>query len=293
MKITLKQLQLFVNTAKFGSISEGAKHSHITQSGASLALAELERLLGFPLFDRHGKKVHLNSEGERLLGKAITILDLATEIETLPGSSTETQGHLVLGASSTIGNYLLPIYLSKFNAQYPRIKVDCAIANTQQVINDVKQFRLDIGFIEGSCDETLIEQKIWQHDELVIFSRDNHPLSMKKSLKMSDLKDYSWALRESASGTRQIFEEKIRKFFIPTVAITLASSEALKYYVAQSDCLSCLSKCSIDTEVLSNNLKILALEDFSLHRPLYLITNKNKHQTKISCLFEEFLQKPN
>lgn len=286
MKVTLKQLAIFVAAAKTNSVSKAAVDCFITQSGASIALAELESALGLPVFDRLGKKIRINADGQMLLPKAVEILSLAQELEGYQQvEANALVGEVRVGASSTIGNYILPSYLQSFNQQYPNIALTCDIANTKEIITAVKNFELDLGLIEGEVNDTAIKKELWQEDELVVFANAQHSLGAKSQVNISELKECEWVMRELGSGTREVFDKSIQSCFSPQVKMTVGSSEAVKSIVAQSDFLGCLSRFTIKDEVDQGELKELLVPALNIKRPLYLILNIHKHRTRVLELF--------
>src|SRR5690349_12650939 len=122
---TLRQLEVFVATAQKGSVTQAAAAIGMTQSAASMALGDFERQLGTRLFDRVGKRLVLNEDGRVLYPKAVEMVERAQEMEQLFHGDRRT-ANLHLGASSTIGNYLLPRLIGQLQAQRPgsQIRLD-------------------------------------------------------------------------------------------------------------------------------------------------------------------------
>lgn len=292
MKITLKQLQVFVNTAKAESISAGAEKCFISQAAASMSLAQLENMLDTTLFDRVGKRMKLNANGKSLLSKAIQILDEIEEFETFSSKDSLLSGKLVIGASTTIANYVLPKYIAKFRNLYPDIEVEIITSNTKRIIQDVESLTCDVGFIEDECSSQAINISLWTKDSLKIICRKDHPLCNKKNLKLKDLLEYEWVVREHGSGTFEIFfnalEDKISDI---KKAITLHSPEAIKQYVANSDCLAYLSEVITEQAWNDNKYSILEIKDIDLTRNFYKLLHKKKYHTALTKIFCDFIEK--
>ena len=173
MRITLRQLQIFIAVCKSGSTSAAADVVSLSQSATSAALNELESLLGVALFDRIGKKLALNENGRQILPPAMQALDVAHSIQdqfNLNGEHAISTLHI--GASTTIGNYLLPNLLSQYSKK-DLIRPKIEIANTSRISAAVANFEIDFGLIEGPCheDDLLVEK--WLEDELIIVSSTN------------------------------------------------------------------------------------------------------------------------
>ncbi|AIT09320.1 LysR family transcriptional regulator [Candidatus Francisella endociliophora] len=291
MRITLKQLQVFVNTAKAESISIGAEKCFISQAAASMSLSQLETMLNTTLFDRIGKRMKLNDNGKNLLAKAIQILDEIEEFETLSEGSSELSGKITIGASTTIANYILPKYIAKFRNLYPTTEFEIISSNTKKIIHDVESLTCDIGFIEGECDSPAIDTSLWRKDNLKVICRADHPLYGKKNIKLKDLLEYEWVTREQGSGTFEIFfnalEDKVSSI---KKAITLRSSEAIKQYIANSDCLACLSEIITQQAWDTNKYSILEVKDLDLTRNFYKLLHKKKYHTALTKAFCEFME---
>ena len=164
LRLTLRQLQIFVAVARCGSTTAASEQISLSQSATSSAVNELERLLSLRLFDRTGKRLLLNDNGRALLPRALALLDGAAGVEQMAHDSSAQAQSLRIGASTTIGNYVLPALLGEFLA---RQQVDQAFAwqsrvmigNTAVVAAAVAAFELDIGLIEGPCHEATLESE--------------------------------------------------------------------------------------------------------------------------------------
>ena len=291
MRITLKQLQVFVNTAKSESISAGAEKCFISQAAASMSLSQLENMLDTTLFDRVGKRMKLNDNGKNLLAKAIKILDEIEEFESFSLNSTQLSGKIVIGASTTIANYVLPKYVAMFRKLHPDTDFEIISGNTKEIINSVESLNCDVGFVEGECNSKTLETYLWTKDSLKIICRIDHPLTKKENIKIKDLLEYDWAMREQGSGTFEIFfnalEDKVSSI---KKAITLRSSEAIKQYVAYSDCLACISEV-ITTQALDiTKYCILETKELDLSRNFYKLLHEKKYHTALTQAFCKFIE---
>lgn len=290
MKITLRQLQVFTLTSKLGSVSEAAKACFITQSAASMSLSDFETMLGFPVFDRIGKRLHLNANGQNLLPKAVNIIDRAEELTSLAGNkSLDISGTIKIIASATIGNYVLPNYLANFKKQFPNADFQLTVTNTERAIHNINQLSYDIGLVEGNCQEKDILKSTWQEDSLIILARKDHPLTNKKSINEKDLAKFPWVTREDGSGTRRIFMDELANRLDLDVPLSFSSPEAIKEYVRHSDYLTCISSATLNTKN-DKSLQIINVKNLNLTRPFYLLTHKQKFKTNLTAAFETFIK---
>ncbi|HBV92945.1 MAG TPA: LysR family transcriptional regulator, partial [Pantoea sp.] len=167
MHITLRQIEVFTEVLKSGSTTQASQLLALSQSAVSAALADLESQLGVQLFDRVGKRLVLNEHGRLLYPRAVGLLEQAGEIEQL---FKEDNGAIRIFASSTIGNYLLPGMMAAYRRDFPGLPLELSVGNSQDVIQAVSDFRVDVGLIEGPCHMTELVSEPWLEDELVVFA---------------------------------------------------------------------------------------------------------------------------
>ena len=277
-------------TAKTGSISEAAAGCYLSQPAASMALQQLERDLDNALFDRVGKRLQLNSKGEELFPKAVAIIDRAEELElSATNTLSRLSGALKIGCSQTVGNYLLPPYIAHFKKQYPEVQFTSVVNNTHQILNKLNTFELDMALIEGPQpnDSHFVSQK-WLDDEMVVIACGNHPLTKKTTCDYRDLGLYPWVLRESGSGTAALIKQRTMEKFTPKVEIVLTAFEAIKNYVENSHCLSCISKSAM-RGVSQRRIRILDKSPFNFTRPIWLVVHNLKYQSDVCGQFKSHL----
>lgn len=273
MKITLRQLEVFVSIAKLQNMTTASSALALSQSACSMALSNLEMQLKTPLFDRHGKKLLLNDQGKALLSKAEHILSLAHEFET----NASPQGNLNIGASSTVGNYLLPQIIGEFISQHSNTKISLTVSNTEKITDDILNFKIDAGFIEGQCYHPEIEVIPWQVDELIIIASTKHKLALKQSISLEDLKHENWIFREPGSGTREVTDHFLQGNVKPF--LILGDTEAIKQAVMAGFGISCVSKITALEALKANKLIQLNIKNLNLKRTLSVLIHREKYRT--------------
>jgi DNA-binding transcriptional LysR family regulator len=287
MRITLKQLEVFIAVAQEGNVTRAATQLNITQSATSMALADFETQLRRKLFDRVGKRLQLNEAGRLLLPKAIDTVARASEIETLAASSDSLTGNLRIGASLTIGNYVMPGLIGSFMRKHPGVQLQLKVNNTRQVIQELEQFHVDLGFIEGFCHEPDIEVMPWCGDELVIFAAADHPLARQKVITEADLSAAPWILREPGSGTREIFDNAVLgKISSINLLMELGHTEATIRAVETGIGISCSSRLTLDDALARGSLVVLPTPFLNLRREFFILVHRQKYRTQG---LEEFL----
>lgn len=180
--MTLHQLRIFLTVARRKSFTLASDELHLSQPDVSLHIRELEEEIGLKLFDRAGKRIQLTQAGEVLREKANRIFAELRETEqALAELKGLMRGSLLIGASTTIGMYLLPQALSEFRKHFPEIKVQLKIANTQEIERLVTGMEADVGFTGGvpsSSKELKVEPYL--EDESVVILSAKHPLAKKE-----------------------------------------------------------------------------------------------------------------
>jgi DNA-binding transcriptional LysR family regulator len=281
MRISLRQLQIFRAIALSGSTTAAARSVPLSQSAASAALKELEGALGARFFDRVGKRLLLNDNGRALLPMALAVLDGAHNVETAFRSNAQALPvELHIFASTTIGNYILPPLLARFKERIPAARLELQIGNTLDVVTAVRDFETDVGFIEGPCHAMDIIVVPWLEDELVIVAAPAHPLAKtakRRKLKVRELAQAEWLLREAGSGTRETVEQALLPHLLNIPAsMTLGSSEAIKNSVAQGLGISCLSRSVVRDLLAAKRLCVLATTLPRLTRSFLMIRHERK-----------------
>lgn len=279
MRFSLRQLEVFLATAHFQNISKAADSLAMSQSAASSALKELEQQFDILLFDRVGKRLQLNEQGRLIRSRAEALLEQAKEVEQALMQHKDA-GPVTVGATLTIGNYLAVSILSHLLKQHPDAEVNLTVANTQQIMQQVLNYDIDIGMIEGEIQHPELDIIPWRNDDLCIFCAPNHPLANKAELTDDDVLDYSWVLRESGSGTRQAFDRAMHGI-LPQISISmeLQHTEAIKRAVTSGLGLGCLSRITLEDAFKRGDLIELAMPQRDFERTLYFILHKKKHKS--------------
>ncbi|HSW20780.1 MAG TPA: LysR family transcriptional regulator [Ramlibacter sp.] len=283
LRLNLRQLEVFLATARGGSTRAAADRIARSQSAASTSLAELEAALGVELFDRIGRRLQLNENGRALLPKAQVLVDQAGELQAL--FTDEHAAPLRVAASFTIGEYLLPSLVSTWTQLHPKSQVHLRIGNTSEVIEAVAALDVDIGFVEGSQTHADLVVQPWRDDEMVILAAPQHPLA-DRCATLNQLAQATWVVREHGSGTRQITDEWLLKNLGEVrIGFELGSNEAIKRVVAASDGLGCLSRYAVEQSVADGHLVELQTRLPKASRKLAIVLHREKRLGRASTDF--------
>jgi len=292
---------VFVSIYQTGSTSRASEVLHLSQSAVSSALTELEARLQMPLFERVGRRLNQHPNAHPIYIQAQAILGQSL---TLEHYHKHQAGQIHIGASTTIGNYVLPPLLAKLYEALPDADVDMYIANTQEVVAEVEQLNIDIALVEGMprpVDMKVIEQRVWRTDTLMIFAkRDSKWLTDVGyyndanncyELSIEQLSTLPLLVREAGSGTRQIIDEQLLQH-LPNAEVIMAiqQSEAIKHMVSADIGLGCLSQHVIEAELATGKLVQVQVAGIDLSRTWWLVWHKARHQSPIWQSFIDIIQ---
>lgn len=284
MKITLRQLEIFINVVASGHLTNVAKEMKLSQSAISMSIKELENILGRPVFDRINKKLVLNEVGRAFYKEIEPIYRKLSDIE-FEFKNSENKGLIRVGASTTIVDYLMPSIICSYMNAYPEVKITLKEGNTKEIAQMIEEGKIDIGFVEGLVSGAEIVKEKIGVDELIIVTADE--TLAKKPVFIDQLADHRWVLREEGSGTREVFlnyiKEKVDRL---NIFLELGHTESIKSILNNRSCLTCLSKISVEGELRSGKLFEVPVKHFDCKRDFLMIHHKDKYH---SSLFEKFV----
>ena len=284
-------LALFQAVAKASNMSRAAEELMISQPAISKQLKELERSLGVTLFDRVSKGMRLTDAGKLLQGYSRRIFALAEEARTaIDELNGIRRGKLVVGASTTIGVYLLPKIFVAFRKKYPLITLELVIANSQDIYKKLQTGEIHLGLTEGVIDELDAATSIFATDELVAIASPKHPLAKQKEISIKELVRQPFVVRETGSGTKSVVEKTLAKRNLTLSPImSLGSTEAIKRAVASGVGIAVVSALSIQLELKAGELVRLRVPDLRLTRPLHRLRIKSHTETAAAKAFMEMI----
>jgi len=283
MKLTLRQIEIFLNVVQIGHLTKVAKNMKLSQSAVSMSIKELENILGHPLFDRINKKLILNEMGRAFKNEIAPLFNKISDIE-YEFKNSVNKGMIRVGASTTIVDYLMPSIICSYMSNYPDVKITLKEGNTKEIVELIKSGTIDIGFIEGFTDDAEVIKEVIGVDELVVVSAD-HEL-MKKEYYVDELSQKRWVLREEGSGTRDVFLNYIKNDVNNlNIFLELGHTESIKSILLNHKCLTCISKVSVTKELKDEKLYEINIKSFKCKRDLLMIYHKDKYHSE---LFEKF-----
>ncbi len=292
MNITLRQLHIFMAVAASGNVTRAARELNLTQSAVSTAIRELELQLDLSLFDRVGKRIRLNPQGDWLLPRARRILDEVQGLAEELGKAGRQS--FSIGASTTIADCLFPRLATHLYDAYPGLELHLHSANSSDILADLLAHRIEIGLVEGICQHPKIEAESWWTDRLVIIARPDHPLAGRAAgqpLEACELDGSRWIMREAGSGTRDIFEhafaDHLSRF---EIMAELPHVPTIKALVADSDALACISEILVAGELADGRLVRIDVAGRRLERQFYLLQHRQAYRGGIQLELSDWLR---
>ncbi|HKL76866.1 MAG TPA: selenium metabolism-associated LysR family transcriptional regulator [Gammaproteobacteria bacterium] len=289
-----RRLHVFHTVARLGSFTKAANRLHMTQPAVTFQVKQLEEQFNARLFDRNHNRITLTDAGDVVFDYADKILNLYEEMENSVGELTgEMRGVLLVGASTTIGEYLLPRVLGAFRSAYPAMKVRMNVANTRDIVQQVENNTIDIGIVEGTVHNSNLAIRECQPDELVAIFPKGHDLAAKERVTPGDLLHYQFVLREEGSGTREVLADYIREGGENPnkldIVMELGSGESVKGAVESGLGISVVSENTVAKEAQLGTLEVRPLEP-ALHRAFSFVHQKQKFRSQAVEKFYEFIQ---
>jgi DNA-binding transcriptional LysR family regulator len=279
MRYTLRQLEVFLSVARHQSVSQASSELAMSQSAVSGALGDLEGQFEMALFDRIGRRLQLSALGHALRPKAEALLAQAVELERA-FAQQDVPGVLRVGATLTIGNYVVAPLIARFVRDHPGAQVQLYVANTAEIVRKVENFEIDVGMIEGELAHAELSVQACGGDELTVFCSPSHSLAKKRSLDDEDLKRAEWIVRESGSGTRQTFDRAMHGILSElTLRLELQHTEAIKSAVAEGLGVGCVSCIAVAEEVKRGQLIACHVPGRNFQRQFYSVLHHKKHRS--------------
>jgi len=287
-----RRLQVFHAVARHLSFTRAADALFMTQPAVTFQIRQLEEQYRTRLFERRHGGISLTPAGEIVLSYAERILALGDELEArLAEMTDEMQGPLLLGASATIAECLLPRLLGEFNALYPRVRVTLMVANSESIEQRVAERSIDLGLIELAPRLPGLAGRSCCADELVVVCAPDHPLAGQATVCARELVDYEYIGRETGSGTRQAVEHYFTGHGIDArelkTLMELGSPEALKAVVAGGLGFAILSRLAVERVCQDGVLRALPLQP-PLCREFYLVHPQERFQSRVVGSFIDF-----
>jgi DNA-binding transcriptional LysR family regulator len=287
-----RRLQVFHAVARHLSFTRAAEALFMTQPAVTFQIRQLEEHFNARLFDRAQGRIALTAAGVVALEYSTRILAMSAELETrMKELSGQLAGPLLIGASTTIADFLLPQVLGEYKSRFPGIIPRLIVANSEIVQDRVAERTLDLGFIEGDSHLPTLVTDVCCEDELQVVCAPSHPLAKLASAIPKSLTEHAYVSRELGSGTREVIDRYLHAAgVLPdslSVFMELGSPEALKELAATGLAFAIMSRASVAKEIRLGELVHIPLAP-PLVRNLSVVYPKERIQSRMVDSFVQF-----
>lgn len=267
----------------------------MTQSAMSHLIKNLEDELGVKLLSRQGKTVLPTPAGRVFYSSAKQILEQYKKMDNdICALTQKVKGPLPIGASTTIATCLLPQVFYTFFRKYPGVQIDLSVSNTEGVIHDLQEGKIDIGIVEGNIKNKSVFLDEIAEDEIVLIASDDNQLTQRNRLRPSDLLSQPFIMSETGSGIREFIDDFFHTAKIEPrdikIAMTIGNPELTVQLVQSGIGIAFVSKWSVFKAMKDGSIKILDISGRKLRRKFYLISLEKEPVTMTGKIFWEFLK---
>lgn len=289
----LESLKVYITVVEQRNFSRAAELLHLSQPGVSLHIRKLEKEFDVKLMHRSPKWVKLTEAGELLYVRAKEMVNLYESAKLdIARLQDDVSGSLQIGASFTIGEYVLPRLFSSFARQYPEVAMEVFIENSSQVVEAIRDNHIDFGLIEEDIEAQDLTVTPFMKDELIIVAAEGYPLQTSVIADLEQLQDQVWILREMGSGTRSSSDRFLAQTGLRVNrSYVFNSSQGVKEAVFSGLGIAMLSRWVVKRELSAGMLKEITIPDIHIERNFSLVRRIGHIPTRANEVFAERLLK--
>ena len=287
-----RRLQVFHAVATHLTFTKAADTLFMTQPAVTFQIKQLEEHLNTRLFDRAQGRIALTPAGQLAFEYAERILALSAELDTrLKEMSGQAAGPLLIGASMTIGEYVLPQLIGQFKARFPAVVPTLYVGNSEAVQERVAERTLDLGFIESGSPLASLQSEVCSQDELQVVCAPSHPLAKEPFALPAALTQHPYISREAGSGTRAVIDRYLQNAGVApdslNTVVELGSPEAIKGLVATGMGFAIMSRVIAAKELQLGSLVQVPLKP-PLIRNFSVVYARERFHSKLVAAFLAF-----
>lgn len=285
------RLKVFQTVATKLSFTKAAQELFISQPAVTKNIKELEKLYDVRLLERKGSEILLTKAGEILLKYAGEIAAIYSKIDfELSASKNEYAGSLRIGASTTIGQYVLPEILARFNTSFPLVHTSLVTANTEKIEKYLHAGKIDLGIVEGKKHGNHIRYLPFMHDELVLIVNAKSTFIKEYEISQNELKTLPLLIRERGSGSLEVIEAALKKHTLKlsslNILMTLGSTESIKNFLRHANCAGIVSVHAVTKELMNGEFRVIDVKDFEIKRTFYFIHRQGIPESTVKLFID-------
>lgn len=287
-----RRLQVFHTVARLLSFTKAAETLHMTQPAVTFQIRQLEEHFNTRLFDRTHNRISLTDTGDRVFEYAERILSLYGEMDNKVRELTgDVSGVLLIGASTTIAEYVLPSLLGEFKEMYPKVNIRLSVSNSLGIVHMVENNSIDVGIVESQVSNKNLNVEVCWQDKLVFICPPEHEMAALPAVPVSKLAELPFVCREEGSGTREFVCQHLAESNIQmqdmNISLEVGSPEAVKSAVEAGLGVSVVSQATVVKEIKLGTLAARPL-DPPLERPFSIVFQRQKFRLRVMEEFMEF-----
>ncbi|MCK8602449.1 selenium metabolism-associated LysR family transcriptional regulator [Desulfoferrobacter suflitae] len=291
----IHRLEVFCRVVELQSFTRAGEAVCLTQPTVSEHVRALEEMLGEKLVDRLGREVLPTPAGKILYEYGRKIIRLRDEaVQAVQNYTGNLCGHLLIGASTIPGTYILPTIIGSFKSRHPSIQITVAISGSAKIVERLLRSDLEAGLVGARWqDRRVVLEEVFA-DELILATWPDHPWAERKSIRLDELAGQPFIMREQGSGTRKVMSETLREhgFDLASLSVVaeMGSTEAVRQAIKARIGISILSYHSIAEDLHNKSLVAPPIEGLRISRPFYLIQRKNRQVSPLCTAFLNYLR---
>lgn len=278
--MTIKHLKIFLTVYKYKSITKAARELHMAQPAVTRSIKELERYYEVSLFERINHRLYRRGCADELYARATHIIAAVEDLDCLIGRH-EMDKELRIGATMTVGNFVLPRLVSEFQREDGQAKVRVFVSKSADIQQKILDNELDLAIVEENVSSSYLEEEYLCTDRMCLIFPKGHPLSQKKKIYMRNLLDFPILLREKGSANRAALDHIFDRHEIsPKPLWESASSQALINAVAEGIGISILPEKLVRRDLEEGRIVSQRVEDEQFQRNIYVVWHRQKHMSE-------------
>jgi DNA-binding transcriptional LysR family regulator len=290
--LDLHQLYVFTKVAEHKSFSKAAEDIFLSQSTVSSHIQSLEKMLKMKLFDRIGKEIIITSDGKKLYQWALKLLELKDQaLFDLRKSTNDFSGGIRLGASSVPAQFIIPELVNQFREEFPKATFHIKQSPSKGIADQVLKGAVDIGILGEKYENDMLSYIPLLKEKLVLIT--SKQIQLKSPVKIHELLNYPFIMRNSGSGTNALLEKFLRKKHIEKDQLNIIAyteSLSLLQFVIQGSGISIISEITAKEYAKHNMVNMYEIDDFNDERYFYLVYNLKRTRSLLTNLFIKMIE---
>ncbi|BDY04896.1 LysR family transcriptional regulator [Ferrimonas sp. YFM] len=287
--VSLRQLQVFLAVYQHHSITEAAKRLHLTQPTVSIQLKKLSEQLRTPLYQVHHKKMVFTESAAILANYAGEMLRNAELLEMELANLRELKSGTLKIAVVTTAQYFIPHIVGPFLQQHPFVDMQLTVVNRQQILERLNRGLDDIYVVSHLPESPPIHSQEFLENPLYLVAEAHHPLMAHPNLKLKDIANEPFILREPGSGTRLALEKTLKELGVQlNIRMVIESNEAIRECVAAGLGVSILSEHALKLGS-DDRLKILPVNELPIVTHWHFVWPQHRNTSIVARAFIDYL----